>query len=1065
MFHPVNSKANFPQVEEKILDLWKKNNAFERSISARQGAHRFVLYEGPPTANGSPGIHHVLARVFKDVIPRYKAMQGYYAPRIAGWDTHGLPVELEVERELGFSSKADIEGFGIDKFNARCRESVFRYLKEWNAITERIGFWIDLEHPYITMDNNYIESVWWAIKQMWDKGLVYQGYKVTPHCPRCGTSLSSHEVALGYKEDTEDPSVYVKFKVLKSQWPGYVVELREPHRAGFAQRLRGLARDNDVYLLAWTTTPWTLPGNTALAVAPDAEYAVVEADGEFLILASERLGPVGLGDAPVVIRCKGWDLTEFKYEPLFNPSEFGVSSTRMLIRPSDTVMEQPGVYPVIAESFVSMDDGTGIVHIAPAYGEADYDAGRAHQLEFVHPVDLQGIITGTYPFSDKFVKDADPLILDDLKSRNLLFRSETICHTYPFCWRCDTPLLYYAKQTWYIRTTAVKDALIAGNKEINWYPEYIKYGRFGNWLENNVDWAFSRERYWGTPLPIWRCESCGSYECAGSVEELESKPEFSGFKQPLDLHRPFVDEVTFTCPKCKGEMRRVQEVIDCWFDSGAMPVAQLHYPFDNKELFDNELKQADYICEAVDQTRGWFYSLHAISTLLFDRPSFKNVICLGLILDAKGEKMSKARRNVVEPWAVINKYGADALRWYCLTAAPPGNVRRFSEDSVAEVVRRFLLTLWNIYSFFVTYANIDRFTPGPEVEYESELDRWILSELNQLIADVDTALDAYNPTEAGRKIESLVNDLSNWYVRRSRRRFWKSESDADKLSAYTTLYQCLVTLSKLLAPLIPFLAEEIYQNLVCSIFPNEPDSVHLADFPVADKTRIDKQLSADTQLAMKVSSLGRAARSKAGIKVRQPLSHVVVSVASSDEEISLERLKPQILEELNVKDLKFARWAEMAKLDEQSYAVAEMRDTTLKEKGYRVHTTGVYKVAVPTTEISPELQAAGVYKVAVPTTEISPELQAEGMAREIVHRLQTMRRSAGFDIADHIDTYYQGDDYTREVMENKELVDYIKQETLSRQLIEGVPKQGVFTENYKLSGYNILLGVKKTGAD
>jgi len=1038
MFRPVGSKVNFPQLEENMLGLWRSKNVFERSVEARRGGHRFVLYEGPPTANGSPGIHHVLSRVFKDVIPRYKAMKGYYTPRIAGWDTHGLPVELEVEKELGFSSKTEIEEYGIDKFNARCRESVFGYLKEWEAITERIAFWVDLEHPYITMDNNYIETCWWVIKGMWDRGLIYQGYRVTPHCPRCGTSLSSHEVALGY-QDADDPSVYIKFKIAKSLYasPGFLEKLRKfygDREADFAKWLLDITGDKPVYLLAWTTTPWTLPGNTALAVDAESEYAVVEVDDEHLILASARAEQAGLSDAPVIAKVNGNDLVDLRYEPLFNPNEFNVPIARMDVLKesgepsSDIIWKKGGIlnYPVIATDFVSLEEGTGIVHMAPAYGEVDYEAGVDNDLDFVHPVDLQGNIIGNYPFSGLFVKEADPLILDDLKSRGLLFRSETIRHTYPFCWRCETPLLYYAKQTWYIRTTAVKEALIAGNDEINWYPEHIKYGRFGDWLENNVDWAFSRERYWGTPLPIWHCESCGNYECVGSVEELKNRAGFYGFKQPLDLHRPFVDGLTFDCPKCGAGMRRVPEVIDCWFDSGAMPIAQWHYPFENDTLLEDGRFPADYISEAVDQTRGWFYSLHAISTLLFNCPCFKNVICLGHILDAKGEKMSKAKGNVVEPWAVIDKYGADALRWYCLTSSPPGNVRRFSEDMVAEVTRRFLSTLWNVYSFFVTYANIDHFTPGGErvSSEQSELDRWIISELNQLIVDVDAGLDAYNPTEAGRRIESFVNDLSNWYVRRSRRRFWKSESDADKLAAYTTLYECLVTLSKLLAPFTPFLAEELYQNLVCLAFPQAPDSVHLADFPVADVTKIDKQLATDIRLVMRVSSLGRAARSQAGIKVRQPLAKVVVKVESGKERESLERLMPQVLEELNVKGLEFV--GEVAELD---------------KPGYVVSSEGGYSVAVP--------------------TEIPPQLQAEGMAREVVRRLQTMRRSAGFDIADHIIAYYQGEAYMRQVMED--FADYIKQETLSQQLIDGAPGEGVFTERYKLSGYDILLGVKRLG--
>jgi isoleucyl-tRNA synthetase len=1015
MFHPVSSKVNFSQIEERILKLWQDKNIFERSVEQRRGKPRFVLYEGPPTANGSPGIHHVLSRVFKDVIPRYKAMKGYYTPRIGGWDTHGLPVELEIEKELGFSGKAQIEEYGVAKFNTRCRESVFRYLREWDALTERIGFWVDLEHAYITMRNEYIESCWWAIKQMWDKGLVYQGYKVTPHCPRCGTSLSSHEVALGYQDNVEDPSIYIKFKIIPSSLKGPKVR----------DQLRQLvtASGKPAYFLAWTTTPWTLPGNTALAVAADAEYVVVELEGEYLILANARLGPSGLGEVPVVARVDGKDLVGLKYEPLFNPADFGVTVTKMGAAEKSRRRQLLG-YPVITGGFVSMEDGTGIVHIAPAYGEVDYKAGEDDGLDFVHMVDLQGKVTGTYPFAGKFVKEADPLVLDDLKSRGLLFRSETIRHTYPFCWRCEAPLLYYAKQTWYIRTTAVKDRLIAGNNEINWYPDYIKYGRFGDWLENNVDWAFSRERYWGTPLPVWRCESCGNNDCVGGLAELKKKPGFTGFKEPLDLHRPFVDELTYQCAKCGGKMQRVPEVIDCWFDSGAMPIAQFHYPFENQSMFEDGRFPADYICEALDQTRGWFYSLHAVSTLLFDRICYKNVICLGHILDADGEKMSKAKGNVVDPWAVINKYGADALRWYFFTSSPPGNVRRFDEKMVLEVTRRFFLTLWNVYSFFVTYANIDHFRPGAQgTQFEpAELDRWILSELNQLIVDVDSALERYDPTEAGRKIENFVDELSNWYVRRSRRRFWKSENDADKISAYNTLYQCLVTLSKLLAPFTPFLADELYQNLVLVAFPDAPESVHLADFPVADETKIDQRLSADIQLAMRLSSLGRAARSQASIKVRQPLAEVIVRVNSKREKEGLERVKSQVLDELNVKDLKFI--ADMETLDKGSYSIT----------------------------------SEGNYWVAVPTRP-SPELEAEGLAREVVHRLQTMRRSAGFEIADHIVIYYQGDEHIRKVM--AEFADYIRQETLAEQLLEKAPEPGAFTESHKLGEHKVLLGVKR----
>ncbi|MFQ5925657.1 MAG: isoleucine--tRNA ligase, partial [Dehalococcoidia bacterium] len=797
MFQPVASKISFPELEKRILALWKEKRIFEKSVHGREEAPLFVLYDGPPTANASPGVHHVLSRVFKDVIPRYKTMKGYCAPRKAGWDTHGLPVELEVERELGFSSKADIEAYGVSQFNARCRESVFRYLKEWEELTERIGFWIDMEHPYITLENGYIESCWWVIKELWNKGLIYQGYRVTPHCPRCGTSLSSHEVALGY-EEADDPSVYTKFKVATEEYQHlpFLAQMRRERlgrESDFATWLLNLVGHKPAYLLAWTTTPWTLPGNTALAVSPDADYSIMEGPNDYLIMASALVNIVGLEGYSEVKRVEGSSLVKLLYEPLFNPRKFGIMffTGDPRGKAGDILTIAGARYcTVISGDFVSMEDGTGIVHIAPAFGGEDYVAGQEWGLDFVRDyVDLQGVIQGTYPFAGKFVKDADPLIIEDLKSRGLLYRSERIRHTYPFCWRCSTPLLYYAKPSWYIRTTAKKEGLIAENEKINWYPEHIKRGRFGDWLESNVDWAFSRERYWGTPLPIWKCESCGDCDCVGGVSELRGKPGLAGFEDSLDLHRPFVDEVTFACPRCQGRMRRLPEVLDAWFDSGAMPVAQWHYPFENEELFA-AFFPADYICEAVDQTRGWFYTLHALSTLLFDRPCFRNVICLGHILDAKGEKMSKSKGNVVDPWTILDSHGADALRWYLLTSSPAGSVRRFSMDLVGEALRRFLLTLWNTYSFFVTYANIDKFDPRSvgDVVYESELDRWIISELNLLIAEVTGAMEGYDPTDAGRRIQGFVEDLSNWYVRRSRRRFWKGESDADKLAAYTTLY-------------------------------------------------------------------------------------------------------------------------------------------------------------------------------------------------------------------------------------------------------------------------------------
>jgi len=972
--------------------------------------------------------------VFKDVIPRYKTMRGYCAPRKAGWDTHGLPVELEIERELGFSSKDQIETYGVSQFNARCRESVFRYQREWEEVTERIGFWLDMEHPYITLDNDYIESCWWVIKQLWDKELIYQGYKVTPHCPRCGTSLSSHEVALGY-EEVDDPSVYIKFR------------LREESKKKLSNKLDLRDNSHDTFLLAWTTTPWTLPANVALAVAADAEYAVVQSKDERLILAKALLEQSLAGEFEVIGTIVGSDLEELYYWPLYEP------------HPPYDQPAKPG-YRVILGDFVSMDEGTGIVHIAPAYGEVDLEVGRAESLPLVHSVlqngemlpisllftieqfrdisteDMRTYRPPVVPGGGKFVKDADPLILEDLKSRGLLYRRETIRHTYPFCWRCATPLLYYAKPSWYIKTTAKKDRLIAGNEEINWYPEHIKRGRFGDWLENNVDWAFSRERYWGTPLPIWRCEGCGKDDCIGSLDELKGKPGLSAESMVLDalkkgeadLHRPYIDTVLFNCSECEGEkMRRLPDVLDAWFDSGAMPVAQWHYPFENKEIFE-KFFPADYICEAVDQTRGWFYTLHALSTLLFDRPCFRNVICLGHILDAKGEKMSKSKGNVVDPWTVLDSQGADALRWYLLTSSPAGSVRRFSAELVGESQRRFIRTLWNTYSFFVTYANIDKFNPSTtlsvsELSEKAVLDRWVISELNQLIADVTDAMEGYNPTDAGRRIQGFVEDLSNWYVRRSRRRFWKSESDADKLSAYATLYECLVTLAKLLAPLTPFVAEEFYQNLVRPFFPDEPDSVHLTHFPIADLTKVDEQLAQDTRLAMTVASLGRAKRSEAGIKVRQPLDEVIVGARSRGEKESLERMRSQILDELNVKKLRV--------------------DVTISAP-----TANATAQALPPS-VTVELN-----------TNIDQKLADEGMARELVHRLQTMRKQAGFDIADYIYTYYQGGESLKRIIEKH--ADYIKQETLSRDLITGIPRDA-YTESHKIAGEEITLGVKRQG--
>ena len=1038
MFKPVSSKVSFPQMEENILAFWRERDIFHRTESEREGRSPFVLYEGPPTANASPGIHHVLARVFKDVIPRYKTMRGFKPLRQAGWDTHGLPVELEVEKALGLSTKQEIEAYGVEAFNQQCRESVLKYVKEWEELTERIGFWIDMPKAYITFTNDYIETGWWILRQAWDRGLLYEGMKGVPHCPRCVTSLSSHEVALGYEENTPDPSIYVKFPVEPRWWEGVpkppAVDILFPNR-GEPQA--------PTSILAWTTTPWTLPGNTALAIASEEEYAVVEVEEEGkperLILAQALVSQAIKGEHRRVTTLRGSDLVGLVYKTPYDAVAAGVeiwAFRREQVAGTEVVRLHvvEGYTPrVFAADFVSLGEGTGIVHIAPSFGDEDLNAGREHGLAFVQPVDLQGRVTGNFPFSGKFVKDADEEIMQDLKARGLLYRREVYHHTYPFCWRCGTPLLYYAKNSWYIMTTAFKDRLISGNQEINWYPEHIKTGRFGEWLQNNVDWAISRERYWGTPIPIWQCDGCHARHCIGSVAELRERslPQSRGILSPerLDLHRPYVDRVVLQCLECGGGMYRIPEVMDAWFDSGAMPFAQGHVLSidDLQKLREEGRFPADYICEAVDQTRGWFYSLHALSILIADEPSYRNVICLGLIQDEKGEKMSKSKGNVVEPWAILNQQGADALRWYLFTTAPPGNARRFSAKLVQESLRQFLLTLWNTYSFFVTYANLDRFDPrsAKEVCPETELDRWILSELNVLMGQVTELLDNYNLTDAARRIQEFVDGLSNWYVRRSRRRFWKSENDQDKQAAYVTLHTCLVTLAKLLAPLTPFVAEEMYQNLVRSVDEEAPESVHLTMWPEVDPSLIDEPLDKAVELAMRIASLGRSARSRAGIKVRQPLARCVVKLRSPEEEQMLPAITPQLLEELNVKAIE----------------PAALEVTSSPESGLSVAGEGGYTVAVD--------------------TRLTPELAEEGLARELVHRLQNLRKAAGLEIDDRIITYYQGADRLNGVMDR--FSDYIKHETLSEVLQPGEPEGGAFSERQTVDGLEVVLGVKKVG--
>jgi isoleucyl-tRNA synthetase len=1048
MFREASSKVNFAQLEEEILRFWKEQDVFNDSIRQREGGPHYVFYEGPPTANGSPGVHHVPARVYKDVFCRYKAMKGYHVPRKAGWDTHGLPVELEVESSLALDSKAQIEEYGVARFNERCRQSVLKYIKDWESMTERLGYWLDMEHPYITMDNSYIESCWWIIKQLWDKNLIYQGYKVTPHCPRCGTTISSHEVAQGY-DDAEDPSVYVKFRLEPSS-------LEKNIRLHAALAPSG-AVGKPAFLLAWTTTPWTLPANTALAVAPQAEYVIVQVGDEYLVLASALLSVAGLDGCVVVERIVGADLVGAHYEPLYSNIDIRYANG------------DKRAYRVIEGDFVSMEDGTGIVHIAPAYGEIDFEVGEREGLPLVHTVELDGTVTTNLitgftprarehlskrevpvilgparqkldlPGAGKFVKDADPLILDDLESRGLLHRREKITHTYPFCWRCETPLLYFAKRAWYIRTTAVKKELISGNAEIAWHPEHLKRGRFGDWLENNVDWAFSRERYWGTPLSIWRCSACDNQECIGSVDELRAKAGIAGLAEPLDLHRPYVDEVTFACTICGGQMRRVPEVADCWFDSGAMPVAQWHYPFESEDTFTRNLP-ADFICEAVDQTRGWFYSLHALSTLLFNRPCFKNVISLGFVVDAQGKKMSKSKGNVVDPWGVFRDYGADALRWYMLASTTGEDNHRFPAKVLEETVRKFFLTLWNTYSFFTLYANIDAFIPRPLTGEDGRqaaftgLDRWINSELHRLVSDVVRSMDDYNPTFATRRIEAFVDNLSNWYVRRNRRRFWKGENDADKLAAYTTLYECLVTLSRLLAPFVPFVAEALYQGLVLSVDPEASRSVHLTDFPVADEAKIDNELNNNVELAMKISSLGRAARAKAGIKIRQPLSEAVVGVKTEGEKSGLESLAAEVGEEINVRRLVPLGGTDGG-VGSQSY---------VDKPGYSLAEDAGYWVAI--------------------NTELTPELIAEGISREIVRHLQNMRRSAGFDITDSITTYYRTEEpLVRQVIDA--YAGYIRQETLSREISDELPPADAYGEKHRIANAEVSLAIRRTSRE
>jgi isoleucyl-tRNA synthetase len=1033
-FRPVDPKQSFPALEERILERWREREVFRRSFDDRADAPLWSFYEGPPTANGRPGSHHVLARVFKDIYPRYKTMTGHQVPRKAGWDCHGLPVELEVERELGITSKDEIEEFGIAEFNARCRESVFRYVEDWNRLTERIGFWLDLDDPYVTMTNEYIESVWWALRRMWDDGRLYEDYKVVPYCPRDGTALSSHEVALGY-HDVEDPAVYVKLPIRDPVPSDEIPE--SPLQPGDQ-------------LLVWTTTPWTLITNAAVAAGAEIEYVRARAGDEVFVLARDRLEHVLGEDAEVLSHFPGEALAGTSYEPPFDYiTDYG-----------------PRGHTVLLAGFVTTDEGTGLVHTAIAFGEDDFRLGEEYGIKLQNPVDLRGRFDERITdFAGQFVKDADPAIVEALEAKGRLLRSEAYLHAYPHCWRCDTPLLYYAKASWYVKTTEVRDRMLAANEEIGWHPEHIKHGRFGKWLEGNVDWALSRDRYWGTPLPVWECDhdDCEERFCAGSVAELREK----GAAVPDDLHRPYIDEAVYPCERegCDGTMRRVASVIDTWFDSGSMPWAQYHYPFENEETF-KERFPADFICEAIDQTRGWFYTLLAESVLLFDTSSYRNVVCLGLILDPEGQKMSKSRGNVVEPWDVIDRHGADAFRWYYFASKEPWEGYRFSLETVGDAVRHFLLTLWNTYSFWVLYANAEGLEPATLADAwksgkrgegsAGELDRWALSRLQRTVAEVREHMENFDCTHAARAIADYSDELSNWYVRLSRRRFWDGEE-----SAFATLRHCLITLVKLLAPFIPFIADEIYTNLAVGsdedAFEDGRDSVHLCDYPEVDDELIDRQLEIGMDAVRRTVELGRAARAQAKVKLRQPLRKAVV-VASDAERASIERLTEVVASELNVKELDFvhteaelvsyrvrpnyrALGPRFGKDMPQVAAAVEALDAAAvanalesgEEVGIQIdgkdHTLSADDVNLVMEPLEGyQVEAESGHAVAL-ELDLDDELRVEGLAREVVRAVQEARKQAGLEVSDRIALALGGDDELLAAAREHEA--YIAGETLA----------------------------------
>ena len=1036
MYKKVDSGMNFCEREKDVIEFWKQNKIFEKSVEMNKGKESFSFYDGPPTANGKPHIGHILTRVMKDIIPRYKTMKGYYVARKAGWDTHGLPVELEVEKMLGIDGKPEIEKYGIEPFIKKCKESVWKYKGEWEKMSDRVGYWVDMDNPYITYDDNYIESVWWAVKTIADKGLIYKGHKIVPYCPRCGTALSSHEVAQGYK-DVKEKSVFVKFK----------------------------RKNNDGYFLAWTTTPWTLPSNVALCMNADENYVEIKADGEIYVLAEALVS--SLFENYEVISTKiGKDYEYEEYIPLYNCND-----------------TKKKAYYVTNDPYVTLTDGTGIVHIAPAFGEDDSKVGKKYDLPFVQMVDDRGrFIKGTGELEGIFVKDGDKLVIKDLNERGLLFKELLFEHSYPFCWRCDTPLLYYARSSWFIKMTAVRDQLLKNNATVNWMPPTIGTGRMGNFLENVIDWGVSRERYWGTPLPIWVCPDCGEIKVIGSREELR---KLGGLKEDIELHKPYIDKVTFKCEKCGGTMKRTPEVMDCWFDSGSMPFAQLHYPFENKDVFEQQFP-ANFISEAVDQTRGWFYTLLAISTLLFDKAPFKNCIVLGHVNDKNGIKMSKHKGNVVDPWSVLDVQGADAVRWYFYSSSAPWLPSRFSAENVSECQRKFMGTLWNTYSFFVLYANIDNYDPSKYNLKDcklSHMDKWILSNLNTLVDYVDKCLDDYKITESSRAIQDFVDILSNWYVRRGRERYWGSDMTDDKIAAYTTLYTVLVTLAKVIAPYTPFMAESIYQNLVPAFFKDAPESVHLCKFPEADMSMVDKKLEEDMAFVLQAVVLGRAARNKANIKNRQPLESLYILTEKTVNDKGIISL---VADEINVRNCeivkdksKFITYELKPQLKTlgpkygkhlgaiRQYLstctnAAEIVDCVNAGKTYSFEADGEkIELALDDLLITPvnksgyALESDATMTVVI-DTNLTEELINSGIARELTSKIQTMRKEAGFEVVDHIKIGYKGTGKCVDILKNdKSIAEGVLADELTDKLFDG------YTKDLDINGEVITVSVAK----